>query len=165
METTLIKIDIATIKKNDDYGSTQTIAIANKTIAFTAKTLPDYFIDGVNCISASWQEIGGIKSNVCGYIISEELIKKCFNEKPQGVEIKVESNAIIIDHAPTPKYSFKYENTEIICLGCGEKIMTDDLISEESADGEYYSEAICPKCGEVDCCDLVYQNIEDINLL
>ena len=162
MKTTLVKIDIATIKQNKDYGSRQTTINTGKTITFKANVLPNHFKNGENCVITSWQETDGAKSEINGYIISDDLIQKCFKDKTEGVEILIENHLHTIYHEPIPKYSFKYENTEVICSNCGKKIMTDDLVSEESADGEYYSDAICPKCGAVDCCDLVYQNIDDI---
>jgi len=161
METILVKIDAASIKQNKDRGSTQTRIRTGKTAKFKARVMPDFFINDENYVITSWQENNGVKSNIEGEIISDELIEKCFNEKPEGIEVTIDFHSDVINHAPIPKYSFTYENMEVICCECGEKIMTDDLKSDESEDSEYYSDKICPKCGEFDCCSLKYENIDD----
>lgn len=162
MKTTLVKIDIATIKENKDYGSTQTTISTGKTTTFKANVLPNYFKNGENCVITSWQETDGVKIDIEGYIISDDLIKKCFKDRTEGVEIIIENHLRTINHQPIPKYSFKYKNTEVICSSCGERVMTDDLMSEESLNGECYSDKICPKCGEFDCCSLKYESIDDV---
>jgi len=168
MNTYLIKIDIDSIKPNKDAGSTTTNICTNKTIKFECKILPNYFIDGENCLIYTYQEKKGKKINAEGIILTDELFNKCINElfseninKRSNIKIEKHFNNQQINHAPNPRYSFIYENTKIICSECGEEIMTNDLKSEESCDGEYYSDKICPKCGEFDCCFLQYENIND----
>lgn len=161
MKTTLLRIDANTIKENKDFGSTQTTIMTGRTVKFKAQYLPDYFINEKNCIILSWQENDRIILNAEGEIFSDELIGRIFNEKPKGIEIEIKNNLITVNHAPIPKYSFTYENTEVICCECSEKIMTNDLKSDESSNGEYYSDKICPKCGAFDCCSIKYENIND----
>lgn len=161
MEKYLIKINPDSIKENKNAGETTTHIRMGKTISFKAKTLPDDFIDGKNCAIFEWEEIDGIKTNIEGEIFDEHLVDKCVNERRKGISINIEVNNTAINHFPIPAYSFKYENTKIKCNECGEEIMTNDLKSDESGDGEYYSDRICPKCGMFDCCDLEYEKIGD----
>lgn len=157
MNSILVRINIDSIKENKDYGSIQTRIMTGRTIKFKAQYLPDYFVNEVNCIILSWEEENGTISNIEGEIFSDKLIERVFNEKPKGIEIEIKNNSTTVYHAPIPKYSFTYENTEVICYECGEKIMTNDLQSDESSDGEYYSDKICPKCGAFDCCLIEYE--------
>ena len=162
MKPTLIKIDINSIKENKDFGNTQTKIMTGRIVKFKAQYLPDYFINEKNCIILSWQEKDGTIYNIEGEIFSDELIERIFNENPKGIEVEIKNNSTTVNHAPIPKYSFTYKNTKVVCCECGEKIMTDDLQSDESSDGEYYSDKICPKCGAFDCCLIEYEKINDV---
>jgi predicted RNA-binding Zn-ribbon protein involved in translation (DUF1610 family) len=162
MDKYLVKINKDSIKENPNAGSTTTRINMGQTISFKAETLPDDFIDGKNCAIFEWEENDGVKTNIVGEIFDPMLLDKCVNERCKGISINIKSKNTSFNHAPIPAYSFDYENTKIKCNECGEEIMTDDLKSEESSDGEYYSDRICPKCGMFDCCDLEYEKIGDV---
>ena len=157
MGTYFVKIDTNSIKLNENRGETTTRIRTGKTAKFKAQYLPDDFIDGDNCVIFSWQEINGKKTNVEGEIINDELIDKIFIEKRKGIEIEIQFHSQQFEHCPISKYSYNYENTEVICCECEEKVMTNDLKSDG---GEYYSDKICPKCGKFDCCSLKYEKID-----
>lgn len=162
---TLIKIDIDSIKKNRDAGNTVTSFLTGRTIKFSCHKLPECFIDGDNCFISSYEiDISdGSKMDFQGVIINNELLDKVVNDRIKGVKINVEFGTQRMNHLPTPKYSFKYLNTEIKCSNCGEIIMSDDLLNETSDYGDYRSNNVCPKCGEFDCCDIEYENNENLN--
>ena len=98
-----------------------------------------------------------------GHIVTEEsknfVSKNIIAITNNGIQIDVEYNYEIVTHPPVAKYSYKYENMEVECCYCEEKIMSNDLESDSTID--FYSNAICPKCGEWDCCELVYENINE----
>ena len=162
MEKYKILIDLSSIKRNENAGQTTTVLPGRKTVSFEAYQLPEYFKHEENCIINQWTEIEGIKKDFKGIIISEELIQKCIDEKPD-VNISVDIERQYINHFPIPEYSYEYENTKVVCDSCEKEIMTKDLESEEFYDGEddYFSDTVCPICGAFDCCDLIYESIED----
>jgi len=159
----LIKINLKTIKKNKDFGNYQSIIPTNKTIKFEfegTSNLPDYFKPDNNCIIVESIKKFEIKVSylIKGYIISEDLLKKCIDEK-LNINLELNQNYITVDHFPIPEYSYKYINTLLVCNNCNNKIKSDDLKSDEFYD--YYSDKVCPKCGAFDCCDITYESIEN----
>lgn len=162
MEKYQVNIELSSIKKNKDAGQTTTVIPGRKTVSFEAYQLPEYFKHEENCIIYEWTEIDGIKKDFKGVIISEDLIQKCIEEKP-NVNISFDFEHQHINHFPIPEYSYDYENTKVNCNNCGKEIFTKDLKADEFWDGEneYYSNEICPECGALDCCDLIYESIED----
>lgn len=54
---------------------------------------------------------------------------------------------------------FKYQNIEIKCHSCEEIFRLNDLEADEiwENEEEYYSNTVCPKCGEFYCCELEYE--------
>lgn len=162
MEKYKILIDLNSINKNKNAGETTTVIPSRRTVTFEAYQLPDYFKDEENCIINEWTEIDGIKKDFKGIIISEKLMQRCIDEKP-NVHIIVDIEHQYVNHFPIPEYSYDYENTKVICNSCEKEIMTKDMQSEEYFDGEddYYSDTVCPLCNAVDCCELIYESIED----
>jgi 5-methylcytosine-specific restriction endonuclease McrA len=157
-----VNIDLSSIKKNKGAGTTTTIVPARKIVTFSVYKLPEYFKDGENCIITEWSVIKVKLRDLKGVITSDDLIQKCIKEK-HNISISVDFENKYIDHFPIPEYYYDYENTRVTCNNCGKQIFTKDLESHDFWDGEaeYYSHEICPECGSLDCCNLVYESIED----
>jgi len=161
MKTFFIKIDLSTIKENENWGQTETRIPTHKTITFQTNKLPDFFMDGINCLINSCDVTDGICHNFQGEIIDAVLLEKCIEEKIENLNITVSQNYRTITHWPIPRYAFSYRNTKIKCDNCGKNIMSNNLKTDVSEDNECYSNRICPECGEFDCCSLLYETIEE----
>lgn len=71
--------------------------------------------------------------------------------------LEVAREAHSMYHAPIPPFSYAYVPTDVACDECGARFPHTELRSEETADGDGYSERVCPRCGGFECCDLVYE--------
>lgn len=166
----LIRINRNSVRLNKNHGSCSTMIAGSLNIEFSAKKLPDCFIDGKNCIIQTWEctnygrEIDGVndnsKVNCTGVILSDDLLDMCVENKFEGVTINMKRGMNRIYHQPIPKYSFEYEDSEVQCCECGETFKRSELLHDEIDD--YYSLSVCPKCGEFDCCELEYEKINDV---
>jgi len=155
-----IKIILSSIEKNKDAGATTTFVQGPIKVLFKTTLLPEYFIDGENCIITEYEVENAVKTNYSGLITSNELMKRMAKEKPDDMIIEVSNDVQRIDHQPIPKYSYEYENIKVRCASCGKKMYSDELESDCYDDG--YSDTICPKCGAWDCCELEYEKIDDV---
>lgn len=159
MKTFKINIDKSSIKKNKNAGSTVTNIPTNKEIYFSCKSLPSNFIDKQNVIITEYYLNDDGKFIDCeGIILDESLLDNI----PPNVKINIQFNHYTVYHQPIAKYSFEYENPLISCSECDEYFYFNELL--ENDNDEYYSNTVCPKCGEIDCCKIEYQNINEINL-
>ena len=127
---------------------------------FSVNELPKYFVDGKNCIVTSFQIKNGIPGDYKGRIICEDFFNQLVTEKRKGVLLSQKLNYFSINHPPIGKYSYMYENTEIACNNCKQKIMTNAL-TEDYDSLDNYAERILPKCNTSYCCKLEYEKIED----
>ena len=64
-------------------------------------------------------------------------------------------------HAPIPHYSYDHASVEVECDECGERFSHEDLIADESDDGEAYCTTICPRCGAWGCCELEHEQLTE----
>lgn len=163
MKKYFIKIDVNSIKKNKNAGNTITKLPGKKNIYFECNYLPDFLENNKACFieDYSFNQLGEI-NYVKGEIFTDELLQKCLKDK--NIQIDIEQSYITYEHLPIPLYSFDYKNTKLRCYYCKKYIMLNDLKSDEIWDGqnEYYSDKICPKCGQFDCVDLEYEKIENV---
>jgi len=146
----LVKIDRTTIKKNPNAGKTTYILPIGPEECF--KT--EYYGDRV-------------KEYVV-YSKSERLIL----DRPRR-EGDLQSGSISCRYSqptqvihtlsPEPAYFYKYENPTIECEYCKSQFKHTELQSDEYSFCEDYgySDCVCPKCKEWNCCKLEYENIED----
>ena len=67
-----------------------------------------------------------------------------------------------------PDWHFRYEDTEVKCSRCKHKFSHEDF---ESDSRDYYdgydeniefSDTCCPNCGKWDCCEIEYEEINDV---
>lgn len=60
---------------------------------------------------------------------------------------------------PEPAYLYSYEQAIIECNNCHEKFDIKELLTDSyyDAEGDYYSDKICPKCNTWECCDIEYE--------
>lgn len=159
MKIYYIKIIPNSIEKNKDAGETVSYLAGRKEVRFITVNLPDYFIDGKNCIITEREFQGDEIIRCSGFITSNELAQTIIQEKPVGLRIEINNELQRIEHPPIPEYSYEYENIQIRCNNCRRKIYLDDLESDSFED--CYSDLICPKCGAWGCCELKYEKIDD----
>lgn len=159
---TKILIDLASIKRNKDAGSMTTNVLAGSETTFTCRSMPEELklFDEPDIVILRWDEEKGIKTNLQGWINSQFVIDKIINEKIKGISIKTTYDRQVIRHQPIAPYSYLYVNTEVTCSNCKEKIMTDDLGSDEIV-GDGWSDEICPKCYQADYFELEFETIEE----
>jgi len=162
MKLYFVKIDLNSIKKNKDAGSCQTLIPGPWDIRFKAKTLPEYMIEGKNCLVTEYDVMNGKRINVKGFIIDPHIIDEFCNDD-RCMSIVSERKVHRINHSLIPEYSYMYENIEIECCHCNSTIMTDDLETTCGyVDGlEIYEDRCCPECGESNCCELEYEKINN----
>lgn len=158
-----IKIDRSSIRENPNAGSTVSYIQGKSDITFTFKgELPDCLNVNKNCVITYLQTVNNEKI-YHGRLTSNDVIDKL---RLKGALINISCANDRVYHDPIPKYSFEYENVEIICKYCHEKFMSDDLVDDFIDDGEYcYSTHNgCPKCNVCDCCDdITYEKIEEVS--
>jgi len=151
---TIIKIDRSTIKKNPNAGNTQTVVYGNAEVSFTIRgELPDHLVDGGNVIITEWS-----KNDCSGFLFNPNdigLLKKI-----DGISYKINKNSQLIYHLPEPEYLFSYEDTQIPCNDCGNKVSIREIIEDENDDEDVYT--ICPHCKEIDTFHFKYESIYDI---
>ncbi len=93
--------------------------------------------------------------------IDDDLYKNLKEQSTSSFKINIKLNNNIIHHEPIPKYSYRFdEHTIITCDYCNEELTYDQLL--EYDDYDYYNDKVCPHCGEHDCVDLVFENINDV---
>lgn len=161
--STLILIDLSSIKENENADSTQTTVNRGHTTYFKIKNPSEEFLkmQGIEVTSTRSLYPGTIE--VDGYITSDETTDTLIKEKTKNIEIAVEFHNETYDHLPIPKYSYKHINTPITCNYCNSEIMSEDLEADEvPLDGDYiYNDCICPKCKNLDCVDIEYETIDE----
>lgn len=156
----IIEIDRESIKRNPRAGETMTVVGHRKTATFDITgDLPDFFIDGEN-VMITESAYGGFIQSYKGEIFDDDTINKCVGLN-LNVTVNIDRNFYRHDHIRI--WDYTYKNIDIMCDSCEETIKSEDLKSEEIWNGadEYYSNRVCPKCGEFDCCELEYENFNE----
>lgn len=65
--------------------------------------------------------------------------------------------------SPAPKYLFEYNPTLVKCESCNIWFEHTKLKSDSNEDSDYnyyFSDTVCPYCGEWDCCQIEYEKIQ-----
>jgi predicted nucleic acid-binding Zn ribbon protein len=184
-----IPIDRATIRRNPDAGQTETIVPGVPTVTLLVAFFhPDRrigrdiyeglvtliaFFDG-EVVSSDVHHEG----DACKYEISSVMLP---TKDVDWTRISNSLNAIIVSaggyvidlcstvqcpvhrhqHAPIPIYSYDRVAVEVECDECGERFPHEDLIADESDDGEDYCTTICPRCGAWGCCELEHEQLTE----
>ena len=75
--------------------------------------------------------------------------------------IKIKQNRDIIDiyMMPESNYYMSYNDIKVECSECKKKFSR--FILETYEDDHYYNTEVCPFCGELSCCELEYEKIDD----
>ena len=67
-----------------------------------------------------------------------------------------------------PKFIFKYENTQVACKYCGKsfsyKDLKEDEVECECCGNHYEASNVCPYCNEPDCCEIKFENINEVKI-
>ncbi|HEY4756086.1 MAG TPA: hypothetical protein VIH28_08535 [Ignavibacteriaceae bacterium] len=157
---TLIKIDLDSIKRNENAGSTQTIFPVCLEFRFECEKLPKYLVDGENCYITTSQETDLDLKNIFTGVLSgsPELIDG-FNLS-DFTNIEIEQHAQTVNHLPIPEYSFQRENGIVTCSECGKNTNYFDIQSIHHPEYEIDNE-ICAYCRTVEPFDYEYESIED----
>jgi len=170
VEKYFIKIDLDSIKVNENAGSTVSRYPTNSEIEFS-------FVGDINNFKLieelekkklcyireiTYPSIDDNSDNIfkCNGLIFYDSIDfdniKCIN-------ITTHLNYVTLQHLPVDKYSYQYEDINIICSECGGKFKSNDLLSLDNDNDEFFvfTETGCPICGEWFCCEIEYETIEN----
>lgn len=165
----LIRIIRDSIEENKNAGDTCSFISGKKSITFKCSEIPEILKEKVYVMCQLHN------SEKCEKIISGcfcddsiltnivEILKTNMEEfKRCNFSLSVENEIQTIYHPPIPKYSYEFENPDIICLHCNSKIKIRDLSSDVCL-GSCITK-ICPECGCCDCIDedIKYEKIENI---
>jgi len=168
-EKYLIKIDRKSIKKNPNADRTETVVPTNKEIIFEGrKKIPSYLIDGENCCILNWTHgVNGSLLHYRGVLINEELINKILND-PDIRITESEQHFVTVHHFPEENYFYKYKSIQVQCKYCKRKFMSSKLkfYEEESCGCDYgwynCTDEGCPHCRAWFCCQVEYENINEV---
>lgn len=166
-----IFINLKSIKKNPNAGQSiyHVAGPTTTTISFqcaSRELLDRLNSDEIRVISFKGEEDMGIQVEALGCGDMDSL-------KAQLDAIRARSISIVQDHNiqqinsmfPEPEYNYKHLNSKVTCNGCMKSFPMSEL--KEDGDDDYennthwYSDTICPKCGEIDCCELKFETITE----
>lgn len=170
VEKYFIKIDLHSIKVNENAGSTVSRYPTNSEIEFSfAGDINNFkLIEELEkkklCYirEITYPSIDDNSDNIfkCNGLIFYDSIDfdniKCIN-------ITTHLNYVTLQHLPVDKYSYQYEDINIICSICGESFKLSELEYLENDDDWNYdsTETGCPICLGWDCCEIYYETIEN----
>lgn len=83
--------------------------------------------------------------------------------KTKNIKITITGERELIDVSTIdiPKYNFVYEPTFVKCEECNATFSHEYLESDVADCGDNYSSQVCPVCGEWDCCEIEYEDIQE----
>lgn len=170
----LIKIDLRTIKENPNAGNTiheiqgtptaelklngvteREFKALEKMIIVTKRTIAQPY--GIQTVE------GRVKTKYITKIIP--VIERLGNGLQDRFEMTVHNNNQVINSmTPEPKYFYKHLNTKVKCGYCGAKfphteLQTDWVVGPDGDDIPH--DNVCPKCGEIECCEIKYETIDE----
>lgn len=163
---TIIPIIRKSIKKNPDAGNTQTVEPAG---AITASITVNHLHEPITDIEAVkavqyWTQ-GGVITKV-EYVGFGDGINEFFKRLKKLKLFKYTTYSLdyphtIIQHAPEPKYYFKFNrNVKVACTNCGHKVKYKDIEWRDTDDGDDYS--YCNKCKEYSTYEHRFERLQDI---
>lgn len=169
----VVRIDRNTLRRNPDAGRTSTVMPTGVqsgtfTIERDGRT---YDLDIVS-VPALWADGGVAGKFYCRGVSGPPPHAFPFGETTEGkiggtdkiVSLPEFSQEVVtIEHLPAPPWLYDYLPTNVTCDSCGESFDHSELRSDESFDGEeeFYSDRICPRCGEWDCCEVKYESPQE----
>jgi uncharacterized protein YlzI (FlbEa/FlbD family) len=169
-----ILIDKSTIKENPAAGSTELVeSLPPKTI---------FKIDGIKLVSPDYDYDSQLKfiaeyTKHLGFAVingrfsittipldkgDAYIVQDWIERNKDMIEnVTIETKANLVKHKtmPQPRYSFEYEPMFVECGSCGAKFNHMYLKEEYEYDNAYSN--VCPACGEYECCEVEYQDIEE----
>lgn len=161
---TLIQINLKSIKKNKNAGSTRTM-LRGRPDEVTIEGhgyVPEIFRDETKAIICSETDDRGGWWSVL--LISE------FTDEIRAIPNiiwNVKVNWQQLNHSPVAEYNYSYEAITVKCKYCGKRFSHTELKSDVSSIGdeynseEIYSNTVCPICKAWDCVDIKYETIEE----
>ncbi|MFW9876909.1 MAG: hypothetical protein ACFFG0_27765 [Candidatus Thorarchaeota archaeon] len=161
----LIKIDQSSIRKNPTAGNT---------VYHINLGPPKYKIETnwpiPNKKGIMLQSINSVDGKfIYQYIAAENPSKylcKHIKGRPENSYFgitKINEYDTIYSLTPEPRFLYSYENKMVCCNNCKEKFDWKELLSDSLSCFEQeaysWSDTICPKCGEWDCCKIEFEKL------
>jgi hypothetical protein len=90
-----------------------------------------------------------------------DRLKSFYKAKLINFNVRYESQQVNLA-MPVPTYTYQYKKTMVKCKGCKARFTHDKLETDYDYYGDgsdCYYEDICPKCGEHNCCDIKFENL------
>jgi hypothetical protein len=171
----VVTINRETFRRNPNAGKTSTLVSGIKTAILTAY--------GPRCnvgenLEEGWMLVdcrseGGVPSQstyVCsGDGALKKLLEVLLKNGVDSDQIRYDINQRVckVDRSSEPEFIFEYNDIEISCRRCESrfpisKLESDYVVYGDGISGDAFSDSICPKCGEWDCCDLEYEKPEEV---
>jgi hypothetical protein len=185
VKTFLVKIDRATVKENPNAGRQVYHEHIGHSITATfpwiARELPENFEPFARLSSA--REISKSLTFTPGRPVSDKsvwLLTAMISELPENFDGLLLTNGIppsqVTVHqenhireyhsmVPEPSHFYEYAPAEVECCNCHAKFLHTELKSDSIPDygceyaDEYYSDTVCPRCNEFDCCILKFERL------
>jgi hypothetical protein len=181
----LVKIDRASVRDNPNAGRTHYMEHVGQTahmiFPWPDKELPDNFKPFARLIEARQDRLSlTFKPGEKAQEVRSFILTAIMESIPENLQQLADANFIPRDYfqvtvnnhiqeyhsmVPEPAQFFEYEKTSVECCNCHAKFPYTDLKTDSIPDygceyaDEYYSDRVCPKCNEFDCCELDFERL------
>lgn len=172
---TLVRIDRSTLRRNPDAGKTTTLVPSGiQSGSFTIERDGRAYVLDVISTPAVWEQDGIVGTFFCRAATGPMPHAFPCGETTEGkvggtdklVMPEFSREMLEIHHQPEPPWLYEHEPTPVTCNECGETFDSRQLKSDYAFSGpdgdEIWSSAVCPHCGEWDCCDVEYESPRDV---
>lgn len=175
MKTYLIKIDRKSIKKNPNAGMRDYFVHTRNDISFEINTfhknmenkknpkIKAIYATFDNRVDKNKFESAHYKMYENDLNVAQKFLNRLSKKYGKYFICTISSEfEEIHSMTPEPEYLFEYHKSNIKCCHCGAEFDYNDLhkgIDEDYDEG--YLENMCPKCNGPDCCNIVFEKIDD----
>ncbi len=162
---TLIPINRSSIKKNPNAGQRVYYVAGHPSIELTK-----IYKRGKNWVREEWWGLSIKDCELEGAILSrQEVITSIEKPASWGPELSLTRKQpveTIHTLSPEPRFHYSYKDTPLACDSCQWIFLNSELCSDsrDGYDDWGYSDTVCPRCGEWDCCELEYEKLTDEEL-
>lgn len=158
----LVRINRQTLRRNPNAGNTTSVlpGIAHSELTFTDEHGRYEFTNaGDDWYCRSCVTTGPLRFQPGEVVATDTLIAD-----PSKVRVTTHGNNQIIHHQPEPDWLYEYEPTPVTCNNCGETFDATELTSDcaWTGDDEICSFEVCPKCDAWECCEVEYEQPDDV---
>lgn len=143
----IVKIDLATLRKNPYAGKDYIRVQGNRTIRFELEggVLPSFMV-GNPLVDVMEETFDG---KFAGFFLNDEPIEQLTKlQEPYKWNLEVDNGIMEIPTMPQPLYLYEYENVVVKCSNCNEDVALENIETDYTDEGTRYE--TCPNCGDID---------------